>query len=108
MAACAAVADARFPVDAQPTEPKPNSFAFDIATPAGLSLNENVGFTESFFIYRLFKPISLPSFSALTSGVIPAFMLTIFDLSLIGRSSKYLQYVCSRFVKLSFDKVVKL
>ena len=49
-AACAAVADARLPVDAQPTDSKPNSFALDIATPAGLSLNENVGFTESFFM----------------------------------------------------------
>jgi len=37
-------------VDAHPTELKPNSFAFEIATPAGLSLNENVGLTESFFM----------------------------------------------------------
>ena len=49
-AACAAVADAKFPVDAQPTDFNPNSFAFDIATPAGQSLKENVGFTESFFM----------------------------------------------------------
>jgi len=62
LAACAAVADARLPVDAHPTELKPNSFAFEIATPAGLSLNENVGLTESFFMYRLFRPIFLPSF----------------------------------------------
>jgi len=65
LAACAAVADARFPVDAHPTDLKPNSFAFEIATPAGLSLNENVGLTESFFMYRLFRPIFLPNFSAL-------------------------------------------
>ena len=55
-AACAAVADARLPVEAQPTDFNPNSFAFDIATPAGLSLKEKVGFTESFFMYRLFSP----------------------------------------------------
>ena len=50
-AACAAVADARLPVDAHPTDSKPNSFALDIATPAGLTLNENVGLTESFYMY---------------------------------------------------------
>ena len=43
------MADARFPVDAHPTEVNPNSLAFDTAIPAGLSLNENVGLTESFF-----------------------------------------------------------
>ena len=91
MAACAAVAAARFPVDAHPTDSKPNSFAFDTATPAGLSLNENVGLTESFFMYKMISPITYPSFSAFTSGVIPAFILTTFDLSVIGRSSKYLQ-----------------
>ena len=88
MAACAAVADARLPVDAQPTDSKPNSFALDIATPAGLSLNENVGFTESFFMYKLYSPNSYPSFSAFTRGVIPASILTIFFLSIIGNNSK--------------------
>ena len=37
-------------IDAQPTAVNPSSFALDIATPAGRSLNENVGFTESFFM----------------------------------------------------------
>ncbi len=50
------MADAKLPVDAHPTAVNPSSFAFDIATPAGLSLNENVGFTESFFMYKLFSP----------------------------------------------------
>ena len=87
-AACAAVAEAKLPVDAQPTDSNPNSLALEIATPAGLSLNENVGFTESFLMYKLFNPNSLPSFSALTRGVIPASMLTIFFLSIIGNNSK--------------------
>ena len=51
----------------------------------------SVGLTESFFMYRLFRPIFLPNFSALTSGVIPAFMLIMLDLSMIGSNSKYLQ-----------------
>ena len=38
-AACAAVADAKLPVDAHPTDSSPNSLALEIATPAGLSLN---------------------------------------------------------------------
>ena len=41
---------ARFPVEAHPTADNPNSFAFEIATPAGLSLNEKVGLTESFLM----------------------------------------------------------
>ena len=41
---------AKLPVDAHPTADKPNSFAFEIAIPAGLSLNENVGLTESFLM----------------------------------------------------------
>ena len=67
---------------------QPNSFALDIATPAGLSLKENVGFTESFFMYKLFNPNSFPNLSAFTRGVIPASILTTFDLSTIGNSSK--------------------
>ena len=85
------MADDRFPVDAQPTADRPNSRDLETATPAGLSLNEKVGLTESFFMYRLSIPSSLPSLSALSSGVMPAPMSTMFDLSKIGRSSKYLQ-----------------
>ena len=56
-----------------------------------LFLNENVGLTESFFMYKLFNPNFLPRFSAFVSGVIPAPILTIFDLFSIGSNSKYLQ-----------------
>ena len=52
LSCCAVVADAKLPVDAYPTELKPNSFALEIATPAGLSLNGNVGLIESFFIIK--------------------------------------------------------
>ena len=91
MAACAAVADARFPVEAQPTADKPNSFALETATPAGLSLKENVGFTESFLINKLFNPSLFPSFSALVRGVYQESILTMLDLFSIGNNSKYLQ-----------------
>src|ERR671922_120583 len=93
-AACAAVAEARLPVDAQPTAFNLISLALETATPAGLSLNENVGFTESFLINKFFiPPICLASPFAFCKGVKPAFRSTMLFLSAIGNSSKYRQYV---------------
>src|SRR5574339_104404 len=94
-AACAAVADARLPVEAHPTALRLVSFALDIATPAGLSLNENVGLTESFFTYNVVNFRSLPRLFAFCNGVNPELILTILFLFLIGNNSKYLQYVFS-------------
>ena len=51
--------------------------------------------------------IFFPRLSALVSGVIPAPILSIFDLFSIGSSSKYRQYVCSRLANVSFVKVGK-
>ena len=59
------VAEARLPVEAHPTAFNLVSLAREIATPAGLSLNEKVGFIESFLINKCWKPNFLPSLSAL-------------------------------------------
>ena len=71
-AACAAVALARFPVDAHATVPMPNSIAFEIATDTTRSLNDSDGWlTASFLTQTSLSPSRLASRSARTSGVIP-------------------------------------
>src|ERR1044071_9491682 len=73
-----------------------NCLDFEMATPAGLSLNEKVGLTESFFIKRFLRfPICVPNSSANCKGVKPAWMFTMQFLSGIGKSSKKRQYVLS-------------
>ena len=54
-------------------------------------MNEKVGFTESFFMYRRSMPSSPPSLSALIRGVMPVPMSTMLARSSTGRSSRYLQ-----------------
>src|SRR2546430_201565 len=68
-AAYAATELARLPVEAQPIVSKPWARAHDTATDTTRSLNELVGFMLSFLTYRLRRPSSAPSRSALTSGV---------------------------------------
>ena len=62
-AACAAVALARLPVDAQATVSKPNSIALDTATETTRSLNDRVGWlTASFLTHtsRQAEPLGQP------------------------------------------------
>ena len=83
------VAEAKFPVDAHPTALSLISLDFEMATPAGLSLNEKVGLTESFFIKRFLRfPICVPKSSANCKGVKPACMFTMQSLSAIGNQLK--------------------
>jgi hypothetical protein len=65
LAAWAATLAARLPVEGQPTADAPNSTAFDMATEAGLSLNEFVGLTVSSLMYSCFKPSCFPRLAAL-------------------------------------------
>ena len=87
-APCAATAPARLPVEAQASTSNSNSKAFAVATDTTLSLNENVGFTLSFLIYRLSSPSARPRFLALTSGVNPVPMSSTYSL-FTGSSSWY-------------------
>ena len=71
-AAWAAVALARFPVEAQAMVPMPNSIAFEIATETTRSLNDRDGeLTASFLTHTSPSPSRAASRSARTSGVIP-------------------------------------
>src|SRR5579875_3447531 len=70
--AAAATAAARFPVDAQANVSNPNARARVTAMDTGRSLNEKVGLTVSFLMYRLRRPHSRPRLLAFTSGVQPA------------------------------------
>ena len=86
-AACAAVALARLPVDAQATVSMPSSIALEMATETTRSLNERVGWlTASFLTHSSRTPRRLASRSARTSGVMPVCRPTVGGLS-SGKSS---------------------
>ena len=71
-AACAATLFARLPVDAQASVSNSNSRAFVAATETTRSLNDHVGFAQSFLMYRLVQPQALgPGSRARISGVKP-------------------------------------
>ena len=77
LAACAATAPARLPVEAQASVSKPELAApCVLAIETGRSLNENVGLTVSFLTHRLRSPSARPRFSARTSGVKPGCVST--------------------------------
>src|SRR5207247_10591085 len=69
LAAAAAGAAARLPVDAHPTAGRDHSRAFAIATATGRSLNEYVGLTVSSLIQISPVPIALSKFFARLKGV---------------------------------------
>ncbi len=95
-AACAAVALARFPVDAHATVRMPSSMAFEIATDTTRSLNDSVGWlTASFFTHSSRTPRRLARRSARTIGVMPVCSPTVGAPS-SGRSSAYRHMVGAR------------
>src|SRR2546422_8866445 len=101
LAAAAAVAAARLPVDAQPTAGSDHSRAFAIATATGRSLNEYVGLTVSSLIQTSRVPIALSKFLARRKGVQPAARSTIAWSSNTGRSSRYRHNVGGRPARMS-------
>ena len=71
-AACAAVAFARLPVDAQEIASNPNARDIVVATLTTLSLKEFDGLTESSLIHKRSSPSRVARLSALRRGVNPA------------------------------------
>ena len=86
-AAYAAVAFARFPVEAQATVSNPNSRATVTATVTTRSLNDPVGLTVSSFSHSSSIPRASPSRRARRSGVNPAPRSTVGP-SFDGRSAR--------------------
>src|SRR5437763_16251341 len=74
LAAWAATAPARFPVDAHASVSNPSSSALVAAIETGRSLREQVGLTVSFLIQTLRSPTARARLSARTSGVQPAWV----------------------------------
>ena len=90
-AACAAVAFARFPVEAQLMALNPKARAMVVATETTRSLKEFEGFTESSLIQSRSSPSVCPSRWARRSGVNPAPMSTRSMPGPPGRSASYRQ-----------------
>ena len=89
-AAYAAAAAEVLPVEAQIIASEPPSTAYVTAIVMQRSLNEPVGFSPSYFTYRLTSlPNSFGMFSSLMSGVLRSPRLMIRVLSLTGSLSRY-------------------
>src|SRR3972149_3331629 len=67
---------ARLPVEAQARVSNSNSRATLVATETTRSLNDHVGFWQSFLTYRRFRPNARPRLPARSSGVYPVPMST--------------------------------
>src|SRR5438270_3463214 len=95
-AALAATLLARFPVLAQPTVVKPNSFALDKATATTRSLKESDGqLTASFFTHSRLRPSASPNRAARTRGVPPTLRPTV-GAPASGSNSRYRHMVKGR------------
>ncbi len=77
LAAAAATALARLPVDGQASTEKPSSRAAASATATTRSLKECVGLPESSFTHSVFMPSSRARLSARISLVLPGFMFRV-------------------------------